>query len=117
MSEGERDETRERDPADEEVVREQADAAAAEAGAIGGRTGVEEERDDAERPVSEAGGGEAEGFEQATEALRDAAEHGEGRDPAADRGETEAHPDPGTHGEGDAIRSTETGEDTAGTGP
>jgi hypothetical protein len=117
VTRADRDEGREPDPVDEESVRDQEDAAASEAGAIGGRTGTEEEPDDAERPVKEGGGGEAEGFEQAEDALRDAAEHGEGRNPSTDAGEAEAGPDPATHGEGDRVRSTETGQDTAGTGP
>jgi hypothetical protein len=116
MTESEREEERGRDPVDERRVREEADAAAAEAGAIGGRPGAGQDEDEAQRPVSEGGGGEAEGFEQAEESLRDKAEHGEGRNPESDAGEAEAGPDPAAHGEGDAVRSTETGQDTAGTG-
>ncbi|MDQ6820904.1 MAG: hypothetical protein M3076_11330 [Actinomycetota bacterium] len=44
-----------------ELERQQEDAAAAEAGAIGGRAPAED--DESLRPVKEAGGGEAEGFE------------------------------------------------------
>lgn len=60
-----------RDPLDRET-----DAAAAEAGSIGGRV-PEQDLDPAARPVVEAGGGEAEGFELAEEALIDHASHGD----------------------------------------
>lgn len=59
---------------DERVAREEAEAAR-EAGAIGGDRGLEP-GDPAARPVEEAGGGEAEGFEQAEDQLREHAEHG-----------------------------------------
>src|SRR5918998_1028013 len=52
------------------------DEAAAEAAAIGGR--VSENEDPAQRPVEEAGGGYAEGFELAEADLIESAEHGEG---------------------------------------
>ncbi len=61
--------------------REQAEAAAAEAGAIGGRTSSEppseEQIDEASRAVVEGGGGEAEGFEQAERELIEHASHGD----------------------------------------
>jgi hypothetical protein len=63
-------------PADEDVVAREEAAAAAEAGSIGGSRDAS--ADEVERPVSEGGGGEAEGFELAEEELRDEAEHGEG---------------------------------------
>ena len=60
---------------DDDVVREEEEAAAAEARAIGGNPGenpmdadpdrFDGERGEAFRAVEEAGGGEAEGFEQA----------------------------------------------------
>ena len=53
----------------------QVDAAARAAGAIGGRAG-DEDVDPAERPLQEAGEGEAEGFELAEEDLVEAAESG-----------------------------------------
>ena len=56
-------------------VDREADQAAAEAGAIGGRAPADE--DPERRPVEEAGGGESEGFEQAEEDLREHAEHGD----------------------------------------
>jgi hypothetical protein len=73
----------ERDPQDVLAERE-ADAAAHEAAGVGGR--APEDEDPARRPVDEAGGGEAEGFEQAEENLRENAEHGQlgPRDPNRD---------------------------------
>ena len=59
---------------DESVAREEAEAAR-EAAAIGGDRGLEAD-DPAAQPVEEAGGGEAEGFEQAEDQLREHAEHG-----------------------------------------
>ncbi|HEX3976990.1 MAG TPA: hypothetical protein VHW96_12060 [Solirubrobacteraceae bacterium] len=62
---------------------EQEDAAAAEAAGIGGKTTSEppsvdaDERDPAEEPVREAGGGEAEGFEEAERELIEHASHGD----------------------------------------
>ena len=101
---------RETDP----LVEEQAEAAAREAGAIGGRRPADEP-DGPDRPVSEAGGGEAEGFEDAEEALREHAEHGaSGGDPLGDRPEPEQDRDAAVHGEADHVRSTETEADTIG---
>jgi hypothetical protein len=63
--------------------REQEDAAAAEAARIGGDPGSDpspdeaDERDPAQEPVREAGGGEAEGFEEAERLLIDHASHGD----------------------------------------
>jgi hypothetical protein len=73
----------ERDPQDLQAERE-ADAAAHEAAGIGGR--APDDEDPARRPVDEAGGGEAEGFEQAEADLRENAEHGQlgPRDPNRD---------------------------------
>lgn len=62
-------------------AREQADRAAAEAGSIGGRASSEppgvEGQDPAQIPVQEAGGGEAEGFEEAERELIEHASHGD----------------------------------------
>jgi hypothetical protein len=80
--------TREKGPtmADEretEYETEQENAAAAEAGAIGGRvsseppTAYEEGLSEADRPVSESGGGESEGFELAEMELIEHASHGD----------------------------------------
>jgi hypothetical protein len=61
---------------DRDLVDDEAAAAAAEGAAIGGRADPEE--DPARRPVEEAGGGYAEGFEQAEADLIESAEHAEG---------------------------------------
>ena len=58
------------------TVDEAEEAAAAEAGAIGGDPG-EEGLPEAERPLAEAGEGEAEGFELAEEELIESASHGD----------------------------------------
>ncbi len=66
-----------------EFEREQEDAAAAEAAAIGGHvsseppTEAELEMDEAQRPLSEAGEGESEGFELAEAELQEHASHGD----------------------------------------
>jgi hypothetical protein len=58
------------------LADEEAEAAAAEAGRIGGE--VQQDTDDpAEAPLIEAGQGEAEGFELAEKDLADIAEHGD----------------------------------------
>ena len=89
---------------DSDVVREEEAAAAASAGRIGGTAGDEGDFDPAMRPVYEAGGGEAEGFEQAEADLVENAQHGDGRgDPMSDafRGETEADRSGAEYGEAD----------------
>ena len=99
---------------DDELVAEQEELAAAEAGAIGGRR--DEGVDPAMEPVLEHGGGVAEGFEQAEEQLRAQAEHDDpGHNPRYDRGEPE-QPDGAVHGEADHVESTEL-EDDVGPGP
>jgi hypothetical protein len=63
-----------------------------------------ERRDDpAFQPGDEAGGGEAEGFEQAEEQLIENAEYssGEGIPRLEELSEVEAEPDPATYGEAD----------------
>ncbi len=63
------------------TVDEETDAAAEEAGAIGG-PGADQDLDPAERAPAEGGGGESEGFEQAEKDLIEHASHGEnGPDP------------------------------------
>jgi|SRR5579875_784894 len=67
---------------DDELAQREADRAAAEAAAIGGRVSSEPEPadgsvDEAERPLVEAGQGEAEGFEQAEQELVEHASHGD----------------------------------------
>jgi hypothetical protein len=91
---------------DEELVRREEEAAGTEAGSIGGRG---DDRDDpAQSPLTEAGGGEAEGFEIAEAQLVDRAENPRGPSPFADReriseddrAETE-------YGESDSVRTSE----------
>jgi hypothetical protein len=66
---------------DDDRVEREAEAAAAEAGAIGGQ-GYDEGLPEADLPVIEGGGGEAEGFEQSEELLQEHASHGDdGPDP------------------------------------
>jgi hypothetical protein len=89
--------------------QEETDEAAREAAAIGGRGGSEE-RDPALRPVSEAGGGEAEGFEDAERALIDHASHGDQHAAHAilhDQGRTEEDNPTSENGEADMERSSE----------
>jgi hypothetical protein len=96
----------ERDPQDMQAERE-ADAAAHEAAGIGGR--APEDEDPERRPVDEAGGGQAEGFEQAEEDLRENAEHGQlsPRDPNRDTFTPEAEGDlaDAEYGEADDART------------
>jgi hypothetical protein len=96
----------ERDPQDVQAERE-ADAAAHEAAGVGGR--APGDKDPARRPVDEAGGGEAEGFEQAEEDLRANAEHGElgPRDPNRDAFTPEEESDVagGEYAEADDVRT------------
>lgn len=88
--------------------REQEEAAAAEAGAIGGPVSDEpstpdaQESDPAQRPLAEAGEGEAEGFEQAERDLVQHASHGDMH--AARRVNQDAPEEP------DDERSTPSGE-------
>jgi hypothetical protein len=91
--------------AGDDIVHDQEQAAGREAGAIGGRAG-DEETDPAQRPLQEAGQGEAEGFELAEEDLVENAEHtaGEGAPRLERLGGDEAAPDPATHGEPDTER-------------
>ncbi len=63
----------ERDP----IAEEEADAAAAEAARIGGPVPDDGVEDPAQRPLVEAGEGEAEGFELAEGQLIENAEHGD----------------------------------------
>jgi hypothetical protein len=102
----------ERDSEDLRPSRE-TDAAAHEAGGVGGRAPADE--DPARRPVDEAGGGQAEGFEQAEEDLRENAEHGQlgPRDPRRDAFTAEEETDVAApaYGDADHERSSErTGE-------
>lgn len=96
------------DERDERVLREEEEAAAAEARRIGGRSGMEG-MDEAKRASAEHGGGESEGFEEAEELLEEQATHGDPAvDPIRDAGEVEEDEDRSVHGEADEIESTET---------
>jgi hypothetical protein len=96
----------ESEPRDDLAERE-AEAAAHEAAGVGGR--APEDEDPARRPVEEAGGGEAEGFEQAEADLRENAEHGQlgPRDPNRDAftGEVESDLAGAEYAEPDDVRT------------
>lgn len=69
---------------DDPLVEEEADAAAAEAGSIGGRAPEYEDEEgdvvsEADRALIEGGEGVEEGFETAENDLRETASHGENR--------------------------------------
>lgn len=99
--------------ADPPYEQYETDEAAREAAGIGGNSG-EEERDPAQRPVKEAGGGEAEGFEEAERALIDHASHGDQHAAHAilrDRGQEEERNARREDGEADHERSSETETD------
>jgi hypothetical protein len=86
---------------DQSIVDREAEAAAAEAGAIGGAVPQEEGLDEAERPLAESGEGESEGFEEAERDLIESAEHGEwGESPLENAGEPE-EPHDEEYGEAD----------------
>jgi hypothetical protein len=96
---------------DERIVEEETEAAAREAGEIGGRADPEA-GDPAQRPLAEAGEGEAEGFEAAEEQLRNLAEHRDpGGNPEYDRGDPEPDDPDATYAEADHEHSTEAEED------
>jgi hypothetical protein len=89
---------------DDPLVRQEEDAAAAEAGSIGGRAPEYEDEegdevDEETRPLIESGEGVEEGFETAESDLREAASHGENRyDPKQN-----SFGDEESAGEGDAV--------------
>jgi len=100
------------DERDELTIREEEDAAAAEAGRIGGRSGMEG-MEEAERAAAEHGGGESEGFEEAEELLEEQATHDSPSvSPLRDAPAPEEEQDPSIHGEADQVDSTETEADT-----
>jgi len=91
------------------VVDEQEEAAAAEAGAIGGHTPTEG-LPEAERPLAEGGEGEAEGFELAEAQLIESASHGDASGhPLGDRMPAEEAESEGlaTYGEADHVEVSE----------
>ena len=92
--------------------QEEIDAAAAEAAQIGGVAG-DEDLDPAQRAVIEGGGGEAEGFEQAEDALVEHASHGDQQSAHAilhDAGRAEDEGVTAEDAEGDHARSSELGD-------
>jgi hypothetical protein len=98
--------------------QDEIDAAAAEAARIGGVAG-DEGLDPAERPVIEAGGGYAEGFDEAEEALIEHASHGDDQSAHAifhDRGQPEDASATLDEAEADHERSSEMAEDEEGGG-
>ena len=93
---------------DDDLIREEEAAAASDAARIGGRAGDEDDFSPEMRPVYEAGGGEAEGFEQAEADLVENASHGDGRgDPLGDAftGEVESDRSGAEYGEADEADS------------
>jgi hypothetical protein len=101
---------REPDP-DSDLVRREEDAAAAEAGAIGG-PGSNDGLPEAARPLAEAGEGYAEGFEEAERELIENASHGDAApDPTTLAGEPEAERSDAEYGEPDRIESSEREEE------
>jgi hypothetical protein len=106
-----------RDPGtgdDDPLVAEETAAAAREAGALGGYRHADE-HDPAMAPVREAGGGEAEGFEETERRLIDNAEHGDdfAPDPYNDAftPERESDRSGAAYGEADHERSSERADD------
>jgi hypothetical protein len=100
------------DPSEATVI-EAEEEAAAEAGAIGGVTG-ERDLPEAERPLAEAGEGEAEGFEEAEADLIEAASHGDAAgNPLGDRFTPEEAESEGLaeYGEADQEHVSEDTED------
>ena len=101
----------ENEPTDRQAESEAA-AAAEEAGAIGGR--APEGEDPERRPVEEAGGGEAEGFERAEQEFIEQASHDDpGTNPKYDEFAPEAESDRATveHGEADQALPDERAEE------
>ncbi|HTA13710.1 MAG TPA: hypothetical protein VK781_02500 [Solirubrobacteraceae bacterium] len=89
--------------------QQETDSAAREAAEIGGRAG-DEDLDPSERPVKEAGGGEAEGFEESELALIEHSSHGDQRPAHAilhDQGPEEEGNATREDGEPDRERSSE----------
>jgi len=119
----------ERDPQDrselDPLIEREERPAAAEAGSVGGPA-PEYEGDEESRPVEEAGGGEAEGFEQAERELGEQAAHGDpALSPEADAfsPEEEADRAGASYSEPDEVDATEVtsdpeeGPDDPGEGP
>jgi hypothetical protein len=92
---------------DDELVREEEEAAKGEAARIGGRSGMEDMEEEKRGPA-EHGAGEAEGFEQAEELLEGQATHADPSvDPLREAPAAEEEEDPSVHGEADEVDSTD----------
>jgi hypothetical protein len=113
------------DTPDDRLLRHEEEAAADEAGSIGGAR-PDYDVDEAHRPLEEAGEGEAEGFELAEAELEEAASHGDTRySPEADEFTPEEESDraDAVYGEPDEVDPTEVvrdpreSEDDPGAGP
>jgi|1186.fasta_scaffold147655_3 hypothetical protein len=92
---------------------EETEAAAQEAAAIGG--GIPEDEQDldpAQRPLVEAGQGEAEGFEQAEKQLEDIASHGDQHRFPSGRSRTDEEAVDAVYGEADRVTPADGPEDT-----
>jgi hypothetical protein len=96
-------------PEDDALVSDEERAAAAEAAGIGGRRpdyDVDDDADEASRPLEEAGEGESEGFELAEHDMVEEASHGEeGRSPEVDAFDAEVESDEAdsVYGEADEV--------------
>ena len=115
---------------DDDFVREEEEAAAAEAGQIGGDPGAspldadpdrfDGERGEAFRAVEEGGGGESEGFEQAEAMLIERATEWQQSSPMVDRARTDeeqaAFETRDSYGDADEVPS-DTRDDEADRGP
>jgi hypothetical protein len=95
------------DPGDEALVREEEQAAAEQAGEIGGAGGADEVTDEAKRPLAEAGQGEAEGFELAEQELIDKSENLQGPSPRNEAMPVEEERSDAEYGEADEAESSE----------
>ncbi len=98
---------------DPQREQDEIDAAAAEAGRIGGVAG-DEQLDPARRAVIEGGGGVAEGFEESEQALIDHASHGDQHAARAimqDSGQPEQQGATSADSSGDHEHSSELSDD------
>ena len=94
------------------TVDRETDAAAKEAGNVGG-PGADQDLPPAERAAAEHGGGQAEGFEQAERELIEHASHGDDApDPTTLASDELDHPEP-EHGAADRVHSTERRDEDA----
>jgi hypothetical protein len=89
---------------DDPFIEDEEEAAAAEAGRIGGDRPDYHDQDESHRPLEEAGEGEAEGFELAEEDLIEEASHGdERRSPEADGWNEEEDQVDSVYGDADDV--------------